>query len=60
MQEFVNKVAAGDKEVPVDVLYPPAMTATAMLLTAARFYIIATPLITKDSAKEFTDPQSPF
>jgi ribose transport system substrate-binding protein len=69
MQEFVNKVAAGDKEVPVDVLYPPAMIATAMQLTAAHFYtpapvrgtfIIGAPLITKDNAKEFTDPKSPF
>ena len=69
MQAFVNKVAAGDKEVPVDILYPPSMIATAMELTAMHFYtpapvrgtyIIASPLITKDNAKEFTDPKSPF
>ncbi len=60
MQEFIKKVAAGDKQVPVDVLYPPAMIATAIQLTAAHFYIIAAPLITKENAKEFIDPKSPF
>jgi ribose transport system substrate-binding protein len=69
MQDFINKVANGDKTVPVDVLYPPAMIATAMYLTALHFYspapvrgsyIIGAPLITKDNAKEFIDPKSPF
>ena len=69
MQEFINKVAAGDKEAPVDVTYPPATIATAMQLTAAHFYtpapvrgtyIIGAPLITKENAKEFIDPKSPF
>jgi ribose transport system substrate-binding protein len=45
------------------------MIATAMQLTAAHFYtsapvrgtyIIGAPLITKENAKEFTDPKSPF
>ena len=45
------------------------MIATAMELTALHFYspapvrgtyIIGAPLITKDNAKEFTDPKSPF
>jgi ribose transport system substrate-binding protein len=69
MQAFVNKVSAGDKEVPVDILYPPSMIATAMELTAMHFYtsapvrgtyIIGSPLITKENAKEFEDPKSPF
>jgi len=69
MQEFVKKVAAGDKQVPVDVLYPPAMIATAMELTADHFFtpapvrgtfIVGAPLITKENAAEFTDPKSPF
>jgi ribose transport system substrate-binding protein len=69
MQEMVQKVANGDTQVPVDVLYPPAMIATAMQLTAAHFftpapvrgsYIIGAPLITKDNAKEYLDPKSPF
>jgi len=69
MQEMVKRVAAGDTQVPVDVLYPPSMIATAMQLTAAHFYtpapvrgtfIVGAPLITKDNAKEYLDPNSPF
>jgi len=69
MQEFVKRVAAGDKQVPVDVLYPPAMIATAMELTADHYFtpapvrgtfIVGAPLVTKENAKEFLDPKSPF
>lgn len=69
MKDFIKKVMDGDKQVPVDVLYPPSMIATAMQLTAAHFYspapvrgtfIIGAPLVTKENAKEFYDPKSPF
>lgn len=69
MKDFIKKVMDGDKQVPVDVLYPPGMIATAMELTAAHYYtpapvrgtyIIGAPLITKQNAKEFYDPKSPF
>ncbi len=69
MKDFIKKVMDGDKQVPVDVLYPPGMIATAMELTAAHFftsapvrgtYIIGAPLVTKQNAKEFYDPKSPF
>ena len=67
MKEFVKKVMDGDKQVPTDVLYPPAMIENAIYLTAMHFYtqapvrgtyIVAAPVITKDNAKEFYDPKS--
>jgi ribose transport system substrate-binding protein len=68
-KEMVKKVMDGDKLVPVDVLYPPAMVGTAMELTAANFYnqvpvrgsyILDATLITKSNAKDFYFPDSPF
>jgi len=68
-KEMVKKVMDGDKLVPVDVLYPPAMVATAMELTAANFYnqapvrgsyILDATLVTKANAKDFYFPDSPF
>ncbi|TPE49564.1 substrate-binding domain-containing protein [Amaricoccus solimangrovi] len=69
MKEMIKKVADGDPMIPVDVLYPPAMVATAMELTVANFYdqvpvrgnyILDATLITKDNAEEFYFPDSPF
>ena len=69
MKDMVKRVMDGDKMIPVDVLYPPAMIGTAMALTAAQFYdqvpvrgtfIVGAPLITKDNAKEYYFPDSPF
>jgi len=69
MKEMVKRVMDGDKLIPVDVLYPPAMIGTAMELTAAQFYnqipvrgtfIVGAPLITKENAKEYYFPDSPF
>jgi len=69
MKEMVKKVADGDKLIPVDVLYPPAMVGTALELTVAGLvdqvpirgsYILDATLITKDNAKEFYFPDSPF
>jgi ribose transport system substrate-binding protein len=54
---------------PVNVSYPPAMIATAMTVTAAQFftnapmrgtYMLNAQLITKDNAKDFYFPNSPF
>jgi len=68
-KDMVKKVMDGDKLIPVDVLYPPAMIGTAMVLTAANFYdqipvrgtyIMDATLITKENAKEFYFPDSPF
>jgi ribose transport system substrate-binding protein len=68
-QDMVKKVMDGDKLIPVDVLYPPAMIGTAMELTAANLYdkvpvrgnyILDATLITKDNAKDFYFPDSPF
>ena len=68
-KDMVKKVMDGDKLIPVDVLYPPAMIGTAMELTAASLYdkvpvrgnyILDATLITKDNAKDFYFPDSPF
>jgi len=69
MKDMIKKVMDGDKLMPVDVLYPYNMIVTAMAVTAARYYgnaavrgtyTLDTPLITKENAKEFYDPSSPF
>lgn len=69
MKDMVKKVMDGDKMIPVDVLYPPAMVAVAMDLTAAHLYdqlpvrgryILDATLVTKENAKEFYYPDSPF
>jgi ribose transport system substrate-binding protein len=69
MKDIVRRVMEGDRLTPVDVLYPPAMIATAMELTVLRFtanvpvsgeYILGSPLITQDNAEEFYFPDSPF
>ncbi|MFE0757772.1 ABC transporter substrate-binding protein [Inquilinus sp. NPDC058860] len=69
MKDMVKKVMDGDKMIPVDVLYPPAMVAVAMDLTAANLYdhlpvrgryILDATLVTKENAEEFYYPDSPF
>lgn len=69
MKEMVKRVIDGDTMVPVNVLYPPAMIATAMQVTVAHYYggapvrgeyILGSPLITKENAQEYYYPDSPF
>jgi ribose transport system substrate-binding protein len=69
MKETVQKVMNGDTMVPVDVLYPPAMVATSMDLTALGLeekmpvrgeYILNATLVTKDNAKDFYFKDSPY
>ncbi|MGN6683134.1 MAG: ABC transporter substrate-binding protein, partial [Devosia sp.] len=66
---IVKMVAAGSKQVPVDVSYNPNMVATAIDLTALHFVansqvdgtmIINSTLITKDNAAQFDYPNTPF
>jgi ribose transport system substrate-binding protein len=68
-KDMIKKVMDGDKMIPVDVLYPPAMIGTAMELTASNFYdqvpvrgtfILDATLVTKDNAESFYFPDSPF
>jgi len=68
-KDMIKKVMDGDKMIPVDVLYPPAMVGTAMELTAAGLYdqvpvrgtfVLDATLVTKDNAKDFYFPDSPF
>jgi ribose transport system substrate-binding protein len=69
MKEMVKRVMDQDKMVPADVLYPPSMIKTAMAVTAAHYYgdapiegtyIVGSPLITPQNAKQYYDPNSPF
>ncbi len=68
-KDMIKKVMDGDKMVPVNVLYPPSMVGTAMELTAAAIYdqvpvhgtyTLDATLITKDNAKNYYFPNSPF
>ena len=69
MKDMVQKVMNGDPMIPVDVLYPPAMVATAMDLTALGLeenmpvrgdYILNATLVTKENAKNYFYKDSPF
>jgi len=69
MKEMIKKVQDGDKMMPINVLYPPAMVGTALELTAAGIvnknpvrgrYILDATLVTKENAGEFYFPDSPF
>lgn len=68
-KDMIKKVMDGDKMVPVNVLYPPAMVGTALELTTAAItdqvpvsgnYILDATLITKDNAANFHFPDSPY
>ncbi len=69
MKETIRAIMDGNELVPVDVLYPPAMIATAMDVTVAAFtsngpvsgrYILGATLITQENAADFYFPDSPF
>jgi ribose transport system substrate-binding protein len=69
MKDMIKKVMDGDPMIPVDVLYPPAMVAVAMDLTALGIeekmpvsgnYILNATLVTKENAKNFYYPDSLF
>lgn len=69
MKDIVKRVMENDPLVPVDVLYPPAMIAEAMELTAKHLvegapleeeYILEATLITPENASEYYFPDSPF
>jgi ribose transport system substrate-binding protein len=69
MKEIIKGVMDGDQLIPVNVLYPPAMIATAMEITALNFvsdvpilgrYILDSPLITPENAADYYFPDSPF
>ena len=63
MKEMIKRVMDGDRLIPVDVLYPPAMIATGMEVTALRFvsnasvlgeYILDATLVTPENAHSTT------
>lgn len=69
MKETIKSIMDGETLIPVDVLYPPAMIATAMDVTVASFksngpvagrYILGATLVTPENAASFYFPDSPF
>lgn len=69
MKEIIKRIMDGDKQIPVNVTYPPALISSAIEMTALRFvsdapvygrFIIGSTLITKDNAARFYYPDSPF
>lgn len=69
MKEIIKKVMDGDAVTPVETPYPPSMIKTAIYLTVANLAAQApvrgavkldAPLITKQNAKEYYFPDSPF
>lgn len=69
MKQIVKGVMDGNAMVPVDVAYDPGMIGTAIEMTALQFvggvpvrgrYVLQSPLITRDNAKDFYHPDSPF
>jgi ribose transport system substrate-binding protein len=69
MKEIVKKVIDGDAMTPIETPYPPAMIKTAIYMTVANLVGQApvrgkvkldAPLITKENAKEYYFPASPF
>ncbi|MFH1805082.1 MAG: substrate-binding domain-containing protein [Pseudomonadota bacterium] len=69
MKDIIKRVMDGDALVPIDVLYPPSMIATAMDITALKFvsngavegrYILGATLVTQENASNFYFPDSPF
>ncbi|NBZ87704.1 substrate-binding domain-containing protein [Stagnihabitans tardus] len=68
-KDMIKRVMDGDKMIPVDVLYPPAMVGTALEMTVAGIYgqvpvrgtfTVDATLITKDNAAAYYFPDSPF
>lgn len=69
MKEMIKRVADGDPMIPADVLYSPAMIATAIEITALNFvsdmpvlgeYILESALVTPENAADYYFPDSPF
>lgn len=69
MKETIKSIMDGETLIPVDVLYPPSMIATAMDVTVGAFksngpvagrYILGATLITQENAASFYFPDSPF
>ncbi|MDS9469290.1 ABC transporter substrate-binding protein [Paracoccus sp. MBLB3053] len=69
MKEIVKRIMEGDKQLPVNVTYPPALISSAIEMTALHFvskapvtgrFIIGSQLITPENAEQFYFPDSPF
>ena len=69
MKEIIKRIMDGDKQIPVNVTYPPAQISAAIEMTALRFvsdtpvygrFIIGSTLVTPENAERFYFPDSPF
>lgn len=68
-KQFIKKVLDHDSMVPVDILYPDTMVATALEVTAAHLldrvtvagvYRLDATLVTPENAKDYYFPDSPY
>jgi len=68
-KDMIKRVMDGDSMIPVTVLYPAEMVATALQITTGHFYnnisvsgryILNATLITRRNAQEFYFPDSPY
>jgi len=68
-KDMIKRVMDGDSMIPVTVLYPAEMVATALQITTGHFYnnisvsgryILNATLITRRNAREFYFPDSPY
>jgi len=66
---MIKRAMDGEKMTPVTVLYPAEMVATALQITAGHFYnnisvngefILEATLVTRENAKQFYFPDSPY
>ncbi|RID91079.1 ABC transporter substrate-binding protein [Gemmobacter lutimaris] len=69
MKEIIKRIMDGDKQIPVNVTYPPAQISSAIEMTTLHFvsaapvsgrFIIGSTLVTPENAAQFYFPDSPF
>ena len=69
MNRIVKNVMDGGTPVDADIFYPPTIIIPAIELTTMKFttqapilgrYVLDSPLITKDNAKDYYFPASPY
>jgi len=69
MKEMIRRVMEGDEMTPINILYTPAMIATAIELTALRYvadapiegeYILESTVVTPENAEQYYYPDSPY
>ncbi|KLK92233.1 hypothetical protein AA309_15570 [Microvirga vignae] len=69
MNKVIKKITDGDKLIDADIFYPPTLIIPAIGATAMKFatgapvsgrWVLGSPLITKENAKDYYFPESPY